>query len=93
MTPACEVPLHTDTTLGRPSQATFANVLDSATRRVSLITSSYLVGACTGKSAGFSPNEMSQTPPYPPANNVFDALIVHDAEILHRLAHASRPIS
>ena len=31
-----------------------------------------IVRACTGKSAGFSPNEMSQTPPYPPANNVFD---------------------
>jgi hypothetical protein len=55
-----------------------------------LITSSYLVGACTGKSAVFSPNEISQTPPYPPANNVFDALIVHDAEIPHRLAHASQ---
>jgi hypothetical protein len=44
------------------------------------------------RAPGFSPNEMSQTPPYPLANNVFDALIVHDAEILHRLAHASRAI-
>ena len=48
----------------------------SAFAVLKLITSSYLVGACTGKSAGFSPNEMSQTPPYPPANNVFDALMV-----------------